>query len=437
MLRPLVVGSLMLVAGVAFAQSDGPAPGDTPQLVDRIVAIVDEEPVLLSDLEREIESYVFERQSMGQPVTEDEAEIRRSMLDRLIEVKLMVAQAKADGLVIGEEELEGNLQQAMRDIESRFGSRAALEAELAQAGLTYEDLVARNREIVRNRMYSSRILDVYVRPQVEVRDDEVQTFYEESRDQIPRRPATVTLGNVLVVPQPDESTRERVEGKLRSARQALSAGNSFADVAREFSEGPNAARGGAVGRFARGDLFSPVLEEIAWKIPVGQVSEPINTELGTHLIVIDDRTEDQVALSQILFRVEVSDGQREAARQRADEVATKARAGQDFTELVRTYSDDPAATENDGVLGTFEPERLSATFRAAIEGLEVGGVTDPVPGAAGFFVLKVLDREEGAVYSFDEVEGRLRDILFQQKAESKLDEFVDSLRERFYIEVKV
>lgn len=436
MIRPLVVLGILTVAHLAAAQSDAPAVGATPQLVDRIVAIVDEEPVLLSDLEREIESYRFELQSAGQPVPSDDAEIRQRMLDRLIEVKLMVAQAKRDGLVIGEEELEANLRQAMADIESRFGTRAALEAELARAGLTYDDLVARNRELVRNRMYSGRILDVYVRPRVEVRDDEVEAFYDENKDEIPRQPATVTLGNILVVPQPDESTRDRVQEKLSRARQALTAGNSFADVAGELSEGPNAARGGAVGSFARGDLFSPVLEELAWSIPVGQVSEPINTELGTHLILVTERTEDTVTLSQILFRVDVTGGQREAARQRAAEVVAKARGGQDFTELVESYSDDPAAAENEGILGSFELERLSTAFRGAIEGLDVGEVTDPIQGAAGYFVLKVLDRQEGAVYSFDQVEGRIREILFQQKAEGELEEFVESLRERFYIEVK-
>ena len=427
----------LLVPGVVRAQPATPPVESSPQLVDRIVAIVDEEPILLSDLEREIESHLFELQSMGRPAPQDQSAVRQEMLDRLIEVKLMVAQAKRDGLVIGDEELEGNLQQAMRDIESRFGSRQALEAELARAGLTYEDLVARNRELVRNRMYSGRILDVYVRPEVEVRDDEVRAFYEENADQIPRRPATVELANVLVVPQPDPSTRERVEQKLRGARQALAAGNSFADVAREFSEGPNAARGGSVGTFARGDLFSPVLEELAWAIPVGQVSEPVNTELGTHLIQVTERTGESVTLSQILFRIEVTDAQRQDALDRAQEVTEKARAGQDFTELVRTYSDDPQAAENEGVLGTFEIDRLSRPFANAIEGLAEGAVTDPIEGAAGFFVLKVLDREQGAVYSFDEVEGRIRDILFQQKAEEELAEFVDSLRERFYIEVKV
>ena len=179
-----------------------------------------------------------------------------------------------------------------------------------------------------------------------------------------------------------------------------------------------------------------MLEELAWSLPVGQVSEPVNTELGTHLIRVTERTEDEVAISQILLPVEITEAERAAARERAAEVAEKARSGQDFAELARKYSDDPESRENDGILGTFEIERLSETFAGAVDTLQVGEVSDPIGGAAGFFVLKLLDRQGGEVYSFDEVEGRIREILFQQKAEAELEGFVDSLRERFYIEVK-
>ena len=432
----LVVASTVVVRAQDVAPPEGLPEGQSPELVDRIVAVVDEEPILLSDLEREVESYVFELEAAGQPRPTDMGQVRDEMLERLVEVKLMVAQAKRDGLVIGEEELEAGVRQAMQEIEGRFGSRQALEAELRRAGLTYQDLEARNRELVRNRMYSGRILDVYVRPQIEVRADEVRSFYEQNVDQIPRRPATVELANILVVPQPDESTRARVEQKLAGARAALASGRPFAEVAREYSEGPNAARGGAVGAFRRGELFSPVLEEIAWAIPVGQVSEPIDTELGTHLIQVTSRDDERLELSQILFRVEIDEAARRDARARAAEVAEKARAGQDFAELARTYSDDPEGKQQGGTLGSFEVQRLSEPFRKALEGMEPGDVSDPIGGAAGFFVLKLLDRHEGAVYSFDEVEGRIREILFQQKADEKLEEFVDSLRERFYIEVK-
>src|SRR6056297_832921 len=118
MTRSLVLSfaTLLLLCDPASGQETSPPAGGSPQLVDRIVAVVDEEPILLSDLEREIESYLFELQSMGQEPPDDAGAVRQRMLDRLIEVKLMVAQAKRDGLVVGEEELEAGVRQAMQDV---------------------------------------------------------------------------------------------------------------------------------------------------------------------------------------------------------------------------------------------------------------------------------------------------------------------------------
>lgn len=437
------VVSLVVLTANAHAQDVPPnvpeentEPFASPILVDRIVAVVDQEPILLSDLEREVESFQFEAQAQGRELDEEEGNVRQQMLKRLVEVKLLVAQAKLDGLVIGEEELETEVADAMRSLIDRFGTRAALDRELAKAGMRYEDLEARNRELVRNRLYTMRMVQTYVRPEVDVRDDEVRAFYEENLDQVPRKPETVEIANILVVPQPDAATLANLTERMQEIQAALAAGSGFEQVARQFSDGPNASQGGLVGSFKRGDLFSPVLEEVAWRIPVGEVSEPVNTELGVHLVLVTERTESLVTLRQILLRVEIGEAEREAARLRAEEAVRKARAGQDFAALAREYSDDPASRERGGSLGSFETSRLNATFSRAIGPLEPGEVSDPVPGAAGYFVLKLLDRQQGAAFSFEEVEERLRGLLYDRKIEEKLAEFVDELRERFYIEIK-
>ena len=119
----------LLVAGLFIGSASAQEPGSetllSPRLVDRIVAIVDEEAILLSDLEREIETYHFEMESMGQSVTESDGAVREKMLDRLIEVKLLVAQAKLDGMVLGEEELDRETAQATQRLIDRFGTRTA------------------------------------------------------------------------------------------------------------------------------------------------------------------------------------------------------------------------------------------------------------------------------------------------------------------------
>lgn len=428
--------AVALAGGPAAAQDPGSETLVSPRLVDRVVAIVDEEAILLSDLEREIETYHFEMQTAGQPITATDGEIRQEMLDRLIEVKLLVAQAKLDGMVVGEEELEQETAQATQRLIDRFGTRAALDRELARSGMTFADLQARNRELVRNRLYTMRMVQRHVRPRIEVRDDEVLAFYEEHQDEIPKQNPTVTIANILVVAQPDPSVMEEIEDKLGQVDTALRRGDSFETVAREYSQGPNASRGGLVGRFNRGDLFSPVIEDALWAMSVGQISPPINTELGIHILQLIDRDDQTVNFRQILLRVDISEQNQAAARARAQEVVQKSRAGQDFATLAMEYSDDPGTRAEGGLLGTFTVDQLSTQFQAALQGMQPGEVTEPVEGASGFFVLKLVDRAAGEALAFEDLEERMRQAVFDQKLEVELDVFLGELRERFYIEVK-
>jgi len=421
---------MLLVPAVAGAQA-------SPQLVDRVVAVVDEEPILLSDLEREIESYHFEAQSAGRTVEEDPAEVRRKMLDRLVEIKLLVAQAKLDGITIAEEELEQAVARDLDGIIGRFGTKAKLEEELGRMGMTFGDLQDRHRELNRNRIYTARIVRRHIHPRIDIREEEVDAFYRENQGALPATPDTLRLANVLIVPQYDPDLRARVETWVDDVGEALDAGRPFEEVAREFSEGPNAARGGLVGEdFGRGDLFSPLLEDIAWRLPLGEVSRPIQTELGVHLVRVTERDDNALTLYQIMIRAALTAENHEEARRAAAAVAERARQGQDFGQLAAQVSDDPATRERGGDLGWFPLDRLNPQFVEAVAQLPEGAVTDPLRGAAGYFVLKVTGRKEGQRASLEEVRERLREVLFQQRVDEEMQDFLQDLRERFHIDFK-
>ena len=426
----IVVGLSLFLGGLSRASAQG------PELVDRVVAVVDDESILQSDLDREVESYKFEQSQSGQPVTEDDATIRRKMLDRLIEVKLLVAQAKLDEIEVTDDEIDQAVARSLDEVISRFGTKAELMKELARNGMTFDDLKARNRDLIRNRLYTNRMISMHIRPLIEVREDEVRAFYEEHIDEIPRTPASVSVSNILVVPQPEPGAQKALQEKIAAIEKALAAGEDFGKVAERFSEGPNAKRGGLVGSFARGDLFNPALEELAWSLPVGKVSDPVSTELGVHLVQVTARTDEEVTLRQILLRVTITADDWERARLRAQKVYEEARAGQDFAKLVEKYSDDPASRDNGGKLGTFPEEKLTPEFRRALKGLQPGEVAPPVKGTAGYFVLRLDERIPPQRKSYEEIHDQLRAMVEDQKIQAELDKFLQGLREKFYIDIK-
>ena len=429
------------LAGLILAMGMGlrslPARAQGPELVDRIVAVVDDEAILMSDLEREVESYKFDQSQHPDSTQLDDATIRKEMLDRLIDVKLLVAQAKLDGVEVKDDEVDQAVARSLDDIISRFGTKAALVKELARNGMTFEDLQARNRDLIRNRLYTSRMISTHIRPLIEVREDEVRSFYEDHLGQVPHSPETVTVSNVLVVPQPDPKSQRELKAKLDAIHAAFDANQSFEDVAKKYSEGPNASKGGLLGSFAKGDLFHPVLEEMAWSLPVGKISDPVTTELGVHILKVVDRTDTKVTLRQILLRVPITDADWDRAAARADSVYQKALAGQDFAKLVENYSDDPSSREKGGVLGTFPLQKLTPAFRNALKGLQPGGVGKPIKGTAGYFVLHLDAKHPAHVMTYDEVKDQLHDAVEDQKIQVELKKFLKGLRKKFYIDVKL
>ncbi len=430
-----LVSCLLLTLGLGLRVI--PAHAQGPELVDRIVAVVDDESILASDLQREVESYKFDQSQQGQSTKEDDATIRKEMLDRLIDVKLLVAQAKLDGIEVKDEEVDQAVARSLDDIISRFGTKAELVKELARNGMTFDDLQARNRDLIRNRLYTSRMISTHIRPLIEVREDEVREFYKDHLDEVPHSPETITVSNVLVVPQPEEKAQKALTAKLDAIHSAFDAGKSFDDIAKQYSEGPNAKNGGLLGSFNKGDLFHPVLEEMAWSLPVGKVSDPVTTELGVHILKVVDRTDTKVTLRQILLRVPITDADWARAKDRAEEVYQKAAGGQDFTTLVKNYSDDPNSREKNGLLGTFPLEKLTPAFRNALKGLKPGEVGKPVKGTAGYFVLHLDSKQPAHVMSFEEVKDQVHSAVEDQKIQAELDKFLKGLRKKFYIDVKL
>jgi peptidyl-prolyl cis-trans isomerase SurA len=437
----------MLTVGLtlgAMAQTSAPDSSITPTeplaaspvLIDRIVAIVDEEPVLLSELEREIESYRFEAESRGLSVDEEPAALRQRMLERLIEVKLLVAQAKVDGIQMPEEELERLVGEDLQKLIDRFGNRSELERALANEGMTFDDLRARQRELNRNKFYTQRMVDMHIRRKIDISAADVRAYYDEHKSEIPARPDTVCVGNILVVPQLAQDRQTEMLDRLTAIQTALRDGMSFEDAAIQFSEDPNAAQGGYLGRWKRGDLFSPVLEEAAWSIEVGAVSQPLQTDRGVHVLKVISRDESEVELSQIMLRIELGAEELAAAEQRATQVAQLARDGTDFGQLARSYSDDPGSRERGGEIGCYPTDQLNPLFAQSLQNVAVGATVGPVRGEAGWFVLRLNDRKPGASLAYDDIKARLEAMLFDERVEGELGAFLKGLRDKFYVEMK-
>lgn len=408
-----------------------------PRLLDRIVAIVDEEAILQSDLDREVELYRMEREYAGQPLEQDIMEVRREMLDRLVESKLIIAAAKQADMSVDEEAIGASVQAKIDQFVEHFGSMDNLQQELARSGMTLGDYRTRMTSQLRDQQYLRLVVGKYIRPEVEVLENEVRQYYLDNLDEMPAEPDSVTIANILVPVQPAMGVRQEVQQLVSEVQAALNSGTAFADAARQYSRGPAASRGGFIGTLKQGDLFDPNLDRVAFALAAGQTSEPVVSTRGVHLLQVDAVEADgRRALSQIFFPIEITEADVQASKAQIDNARNRVMNGESFALVAAEVSGDPVSARAGGVLGTFRLEDLSAQFQEVLTDARIGQVTEPVLTPAGWYIFLVQDRLEGHMYTFEELKENLRQMVEGEKIEKALADYVQGLRDRFFIDEK-
>jgi peptidyl-prolyl cis-trans isomerase C len=235
-------------------------------------------------LNDELDRLVAQYQSQGQPISAEQLDqMRGSLLNQMIERELLVAAAEADGQELSDEELDAEID----SVRAQFGSEEAFQEVIAQYGYTEERL----RDEIGDAMLIQKYIDNVILASIEVSDDEMLAFYNDNPSYF-ETPETVTASHILVQLEEgaDAAQRTAAEEKINEVARLLAEGADFAEVAREYSEGPSAPSGGDLGEFTRGQMVPP-FEAAVFALEVGEISGVVETQFGLHLIYLRDRTE--------------------------------------------------------------------------------------------------------------------------------------------------
>jgi peptidyl-prolyl cis-trans isomerase SurA len=251
-----------------------PAPAE---VVNRIVATIDGEPVTLFELESFTEQ-AQRRAGAGAEVATDQ----RAMLDVLVLEKIMKRQVEAQGVAASEQQIDAYVASIR---ERNNLSDAQLKEALAQQGLTWEQYRAQ----VRADIERAALINKEIRSKVSVSPEEIERYYKEHLDEFPT-PARVRarLISRLVPAGASAEQKAEVRDETERIRKQAAAGKNFAELAQAHSQGPGAADGGDVGEVARGQM-QPEFEQAAFALKAGEVSEVIETASGYHILEVEKR----------------------------------------------------------------------------------------------------------------------------------------------------
>ena len=254
-----------------------PAVPVRAEVVNRIVATIDGEPVTLFELEG------FTEQARRRPGADAEvAPDQRAMLDELVLEKIMKRQVEVQGVAASEQQIDAYIASIR---ERNNLSDAQLKEALVQQGLTWEQYRAQ----VRADIERAALINKEIRNKVSVSPEEVERYYKEHLDEYPM-PARVRarLISRLVPAGASAEQKAAVRDEAERIRKQAAAGKNFAELAQAQSQGPGATDGGDIGEVARGQM-QPEFEQAAFALEPGEVSEVIETASGYHILKVEKR----------------------------------------------------------------------------------------------------------------------------------------------------
>jgi len=406
------------------------------EMIDRIVAVVEDEAIFESDVVMVITQHMFQQGRTSMTDAERD-ELYESVLESLINEKLVIAQAGRLNIDIPFSTVEERVNQAIDENRRSLGGEEAFTQQLEREGFTVDALKKLYREQIRNRMLVEEVLRSEAdRGQIEIPEDELQKFYEEKKAEFPDRPSVVHLKTIFIGFESSEQVRFNAKARIDDIYRRAISGESFAELAKSYSEDPSGPLGGDLGFVKPEDLAEPAFAEAVSNLGLGEISEPVKSQYGFHIVQVTERNPDtdEVRIRHILIRMTASDDDVENIYAQATQIHDQLMAGTAFEIMADQYSTDPNASQG-GDLGWLKVADLPEFFQDVLKDMVAGDVSQVLRESSGFRIVKLVEREAPRPYEYNEIKQELRRMYEQEKMEDIYAGYVNQLRSKFHVAV--
>lgn len=412
-------------------------------VVDKTVAVVGGETILISDIEAEV-------QQMRAGGSSSDKDMRCEVLEAMMEAKLFLMQARVDSLTVNYDMVEGNLSQRIdwfrtqlggdEEMEKYFGKPIYKLRQEWRKTLEEQSLTEQERYQVADRI-------------PEVTPYDVQEYLSATDpEDLPVVPVKYQLSQICLYPD-RQAAAVAVKDKLLSLRERIMNGEKFATLARIYSEDPGSARRGGELGMASKSIFWPAFSDAAMALRPGTVSQIVETPDGFHIIEVIQKKGDMFNARHILLKPQYTADDREKAFARLDSLRNEILKDEIKFELAaRFFSEDPATRTNGGQMADpstgsayFEIDQLKPADYAAIKDLKEGEISEPVEsldnegylqGRQGNVVYKIIRVDKiipAHTATFEKDYAQILEKVQQNKQMEAVDAFLEDKIRSTYI----
>lgn len=405
------------------------------QVLDRIVAIVDDAVILESEIVQGAYLMAMQMQVDINKNPKEFEKLKKNTMTNLVTQKLLLIQAEKDTIKADERQVEAYLLQQMQGVVQQLGSEQKVEeyfgASIAKIRRNYRDEIEKNLRAMQVRNLKLATVKIGRR--------EVESFFKSKKDSVGRIQETVDISHILVTPKAGAAAKAEALTKIKAVQERLSKGEDFAELAKEVSQDPGSApAGGDLGFTARGEMERP-FEEAAFALNSGQLSEVVETRYGLHIIKMEERRGEKIHCRHILISFKASREDELAAADTIRAIDKLLKAGGNFEALVEKYSEDVSSSPQKGHLGVFETDQLrerAKEFVFAIKGVSEGGYSEPVRTQYGFHIIRLNKREPARELNLEKDFDRIQRMALEHKKQKTFETWIAEIKENVFVDVK-
>lgn len=402
--------------------------------VDRIVAVVEDEVILESELEKKLAGIKHNLSQNNTPLPPDEI-LTRQVLERLIVDKIQVHLAEKSGLRIDDETVR---QAVLKIAENNHMTPEQLRDSLRQEGISYADFI----EQIRGEMAVHRLRATQVNSQIKISDREIQHWLDTQGKGGVSQDSEFLLGHILIAtpqaasPAQVQKAKERADQLLEQLKQGL----DFRQASLSASDSDQALTGGELG-WRKLSQIPSLFTDLVPTLKQGDIAGPIRSPSGFHIIKLlgvkgvgaERITKTHVRHILIKPNEVLSD---EEARKKLFALKSRIEAGDDFAALARGHSEDKGSAVKGGDLGFVDPGAMVPEFEQAMSKLEPNQLSEPIQTQFGWHLIQVLERKE-STDTEEVLRKQAREEIFKRKVEEETELWLRRIRDEAYVEIRL
>ncbi len=401
--------------------------------VDGIAAVVEDNIILKSDLNQMLNMMALQQKINPNKDFNKYLKLKDLVLNSMVDQKILLEMAEKDTTIeVSEKEVNQALDQQIDNILLQAGGKKEAEKMLGQSIKSFRsEFWFDMKEKIVSEKYQQKALS-----KIKVSKKDITSFFNVYRDSLPLFPTEAKVRHLLIKPEPNNLVKKEIFNQLKTIKKRIVDGEKFETLAKEFSMDPGSQKkGGELGWVKRGSLLKN-FEEKTFTIKTNTISEPIETEVGFHILEVFERKGDRARVRHILIIPQITEDDKKRAFVFANTLKDSCLNIELFKKYVEKYSKDYQTSEVGGNLGWIVPNNYPIKeIGQAINLLNKKECSPPINSSFGFHLLWIEQIKQGGKPTLEDHWPKIEMMALNNKKMNWYEKWIKEKKDDFYIKI--